>query len=476
MEYLYENYKNYIYKVESTHDLFKVADNRYLLFNPSIFKWFSMDDIGYEIFHEVKESHDIKIVKEHIMKKYGISEEIYEQDADPFIDKLYNEKYFTDTVKTEGTLEAPWMKKPYGNNKIETYIFNDIYISLSEECNLNCKYCFNKERRGDRKGDKCIDIDKIKDTLEEYKKIGGKGVVFTGGEPTINANFIQICKTAKIIGLRVAVITNGTLLEKYRIEDIVTYIDELSISIDSVEDNIQQELWNVKNYSYTIDVKKNLQKLNEYVKEKEVSFTINIMPVVTKKNIDGLGKLLHEVNKMLDSCKTMWMISQYGKIESEEINNLLGVQEKEFDKAIWYAMNGKVDSKTLAEYILSRGGKEFLVNKPHLTMCSPAFFVTFFGDIYPCQGLESEQYRLGNIMEQDLETIFYSEKFQEILEKLNVNNTEHCALCEFRMYCVNDTDKLCNKEKKENCKKDVIFRMYMSTVGACDGKEYYIRD
>lgn len=32
-------------------------------------------------------------------------------------------------------------------DEIEKYPFNDIYISLSDNCNLKCIYCFNKEDR-----------------------------------------------------------------------------------------------------------------------------------------------------------------------------------------------------------------------------------------------------------------------------------------------------------------------------------------
>ena len=30
---------------------------------------------------------------------------------------------------------------------IDTYPFSEMYISLSDLCNLNCIYCFNKEKR-----------------------------------------------------------------------------------------------------------------------------------------------------------------------------------------------------------------------------------------------------------------------------------------------------------------------------------------
>ena len=111
MRNLYENYTNYIYKIESTHDIFELEDERYLLFNPSIFKWMSIDAIGLELINEIKEKHSVEDVKKHIMKKYDISEEIFENDAMPFICTLFDEKYFIESMDTKGVLEAPWMKK-----------------------------------------------------------------------------------------------------------------------------------------------------------------------------------------------------------------------------------------------------------------------------------------------------------------------------------------------------------------------------
>ena len=64
---IFENATNYIYKVEKTHDFFSVKSDSYLLFNPYIFKWITIDDIGKNILLSISNHNDINKVKEDIV-------------------------------------------------------------------------------------------------------------------------------------------------------------------------------------------------------------------------------------------------------------------------------------------------------------------------------------------------------------------------------------------------------------------------
>ena len=461
MKELFENYTNYIYKVEDFGDILRFKENKYILFNPSIFKWMTIDDIGKELFEQIRSNHDINIVRDNITKKYNISEQVFEDDAMGFINQLYEEQYLSDC---ETEKEALWIKKEFNNYNIENYFFDDLYMSLSEVCNLKCQYCFNDKKREKRKNGESLSLDEMITVLEQYKNMGGRGVVFTGGEPTLNPNFVQICKSAKNIGLRTTVITNGTLLNKYEVSDIVQYIDGLTLSIDSTDDDIQMDLWNVNTYSYTKNVLLFLKELNEYVENNKINYPVYVMPVVNRKNIDSLHQLYHDVSEVLHNCDVKWLFSKYSSIGSEVIDKQLSITEKEYNDSLWKSFRGEISDKELLRYIMSKGGKDNLMDTPHKVTCSPAFFITFYGDIFPCQGLEECIYYLGNIRENKLEKIFYEEKFQKLIMDFQVNNLSDCKDCELKMYCSNSRGRLCIKEKDSNCKERIIQRMYLKTI------------
>lgn len=176
---LFDNYTNYLYKL-ADKDLFFGGANKYILFNPSLHYWVCLDEISCEIYQFLKGTGTIQGIKEKLIDKYNISSEIFNEDVLPFINNLVEKKFLT-TEKTEA--EASWMQADVDNNDITAYPFNDLYISLSDICNLNCIYCFNYQDRKKRLSDNkkpSLTTEKIINLMREFKSLGGKGVVFTG--------------------------------------------------------------------------------------------------------------------------------------------------------------------------------------------------------------------------------------------------------------------------------------------------------
>jgi|TARA_R110001583_G_scaffold2787_13_gene19562 pyruvate-formate lyase-activating enzyme len=96
-----------------------------------------------------------------------------------------------------------------------------VHISLINACNLTCSFCcFANRDMKDR-----LSVDKVKQALDSFRKIGVTGVEFTGGgEPTLHPQFEEIAKYAKSLGFSLGVCTNGALIGKNRRikEDIVS--------------------------------------------------------------------------------------------------------------------------------------------------------------------------------------------------------------------------------------------------------------
>lgn len=105
-----------------------------------------------------------------------------------------------------------WQQKDTSSVVKNKYPFNDIYISLTDDCNLRCIYCFNYEKRKTRQcGGKEVNVRQLKEVMSQFKELGGTGVVFTGGEPTLNKSLIPLAKYAVELGLSPKLITNGKI-------------------------------------------------------------------------------------------------------------------------------------------------------------------------------------------------------------------------------------------------------------------------
>ncbi|MFA5174249.1 MAG: TIGR04084 family radical SAM/SPASM domain-containing protein [Candidatus Pacearchaeota archaeon] len=115
------------------------------------------------------------------------------------------------------------------------------HLILTELCNSNCKYCYEKSMREAELGIKSnfefemnpavseVDINKLKEFLERDKN---PVLIFYGGEPLLEIEKIKkIIDNGNIKNLKFRMQTNGKLLDKIPTE-YLNKIDKILISID----------------------------------------------------------------------------------------------------------------------------------------------------------------------------------------------------------------------------------------------------
>ncbi len=136
---------------------------------------------------------------------------------------------------------AKKMKKAHFPHQLEAKDFcNKVVSSMTEEsrslhlyttnkCNLNCPHCY---MFSGRKNEDELSTDEILKLFQDFRNSGGHNVTLSGGEPTLRADFDLLVKSAFDLGLKVRVLTNGSLLTENRIENISPYLDSIQISID----------------------------------------------------------------------------------------------------------------------------------------------------------------------------------------------------------------------------------------------------
>lgn len=102
---------------------------------------------------------------------------------------------------------------------------------ISYSCVNNCSFCSEYDRMEQFKKNP-VSFNEIKKELILKKKAGFDFVNFTGGEPTVHPDFLEIIKFAKSLGYRIYVGTNGSMLAKSDFcERAVPFLDEISFSV-----------------------------------------------------------------------------------------------------------------------------------------------------------------------------------------------------------------------------------------------------
>ncbi|MBW2703586.1 MAG: radical SAM protein [Deltaproteobacteria bacterium] len=77
------------------------------------------------------------------------------------------------------------------------------YIQVTRKCNQHCLFCSNPENQ------RQIGLSQAQIQCESLIEEGYEWVILTGGEPTLHPQLVELVTTARALGLRVRMISNG---------------------------------------------------------------------------------------------------------------------------------------------------------------------------------------------------------------------------------------------------------------------------
>lgn len=445
--FLFENNKNYIYKIN---------DENFILFNPVIQSWIALDYIGKEIVEAIQKNKNIEDSVQALSKKFHIADDEIYNDVKPFVDELIAKRFF---LNERPEYEKTWMEKEFSVSDIrKIYPLNDIYIGITDACNLNCIYCFNHENRYTRLKSNLSNMGdaEVFNIIKQYKELGGKGVVFTGGEPTLNPHLVNYARYAIKSGLVPRMITNGTNLLNIDLKELLRYMNDISISLDSVIIEELTKLWNVDCRNKLNDLFEALEIIDNISKDSNKPVNIVISPIVSRVNIGSICKVIKYAKEKLSNCNVRWNFTPYGKIGKNEIDEALSVTPDEYYinyLEAWRKSVPAANDMMLKYFASTEGGKRELKKRPNFVACTPAFFVNNKGFIYPCQGLENEEHLLGNINNVTLKEAYESAIMDNVIKSAMISNYNKCSECELRFLCTLKNGACSKNDEVYKCKE-----------------------
>ena len=109
-------------------------------------------------------------------------------------------------------------------------------ISLTDKCNLRCRYCMPEEGVCKRSHHEMMNEDEVVTAVEVAASLGIRKVRLTGGEPLVKKNIVSICRrVAAVEGIKeVCLTTNGILLPELAKELRQAGINRVNLSLDTL--------------------------------------------------------------------------------------------------------------------------------------------------------------------------------------------------------------------------------------------------
>ena len=110
-------------------------------------------------------------------------------------------------------------------------------ISVTELCNLRCRYCMPEEGVCKKRHEEMLREDEMIQAVEVAASLGITKLRITGGEPLVKKNIVSICRRAAAVeGIReVCLTTNGILLPALAVPLKEAGVKRLNISLDTLD-------------------------------------------------------------------------------------------------------------------------------------------------------------------------------------------------------------------------------------------------
>ncbi len=110
-------------------------------------------------------------------------------------------------------------------------------ISLTDKCNLRCRYCMPEEGVCKRSHHEMMNEDEVVTAVEVAASLGIRKIRLTGGEPLVKKNILSICRrVAAVEGIKeVCLTTNGILLPQLARQLRDAGVKRLNLSLDTLD-------------------------------------------------------------------------------------------------------------------------------------------------------------------------------------------------------------------------------------------------
>lgn len=181
----------------------------------------------------------------------------------------------------------------------------EIAIEITGRCNLDCKYCFKDNC------DKDIPLKELKKILNQIDDMNVFEVCFSGGEPFLHPNILDIFDYCNYKKFNISIVTNGTLFNKKIIKEIDErdLIDVMQISIDSHLESIHDKIRGRHRTTIT-----NLHLIKQYC---------NVLPmigiVIHKQNYDSICETLRILEPLCNQFHLMNIMATEKSLQYKDL-------------------------------------------------------------------------------------------------------------------------------------------------------------
>ena len=308
-----------------------------------------------------------------------------------------------------------------------------IDMGIAKFCNVACVFCYGDHQIMTKD---YIKQEPLLQTMKDAGEIGIRSIAIIGdGEPTMNPHFYEALRVGKESGLSLATSTNGVLLNSD--EKLETILDTCEWMRFCLGAGSREGYQKVHQKDYFDKVVSNVERLVQLKERKgskcDIGFQAVFVPGQMEQDMIDEAKLAVNLGVdyfVIKQCSLPDGNKRVGKIEFDPKN----YGRPETIEALKYAESLSTDrTKIIPKWnVMAQGGVRDYQGCPSIPLVSE---ISGNGDWYPCGFMfgnkpEFSEFKFGNVHEQSLKKIWESDRYWDIVKRMNDYNVQKdCAGC-----------------------------------------------
>lgn len=289
---------------------------------------------------------------------------------------------------------APNMKAPHRMD----LLISSMMCEGKWHCNQKCIHCYAAGQELSEEQE--LDTNTWKAIIDKCRECGIPQITFTGGEPTMRDDLVELIEHSKWFVTRLN--TNGIKLSKDLCQKLrEASLDSMQITFYSANEEIHNKLVGADQYTNTLAGIENAL-------EENLNISINTPLCTLNKDYVDTLRFLHDKGVRYVTCSGL--ITTGNATGEESLSLQLSTEEIKtiLKEATEYCFsNGMEISFTSPGWIEKEFFGEIGINEPECGACLSNMAITPGGNVVPCQSYLSGE-NMGNMLDKNWEDIWNS--------------------------------------------------------------------
>lgn len=413
--------------------IYEFANTNVVFLLPEDALWIKSTVTGLWIYNQLKKNamnmDELLLLSS---KKYNLPQKAIEPAINALIDELYKHGII---YRGEQTGKADMALQ------IKNEPFKEVWLNLTNHCNLNCTHCFVPDIHEAKRH---IPFDLAAKIIDEAADLKFTNLTFSGGEPTLHPNLLEIIRYSKNKGqFLLKLITNGTKSNEKFFTEVVPMLDDIQVSLDGIDDETNDKIRGKGTFK---KVQSFIKKLKKHGKNLRIGLSLTPLP----ENYEQIPELYQISSRLKIDYVQITKPKIPGKSNNDFAIELTSneyfqkVLEK-YDRYLFNMASIKREVKSLKQYSHAFNvdiDTEFdpanallkLVKMERCGAGTMTICINQNGETYPCAALCSKVESFGNVENNSLKSI--TEKMKLSMEEIfSVDRDSECRECDFKYFC-----------------------------------------